>query len=282
MSLYDKAVVQALRRYEEAYFDATEPKVLEGLREQGLYFPPRTMTHDESLAWATTEYALCEEGRIVESFLAGVGGNLPHLRAPLSAYAIMAHLPQHAYDPVDETGEDTGYCTVCGAEDGEEIDFTSTNYFRMTRGCCVTSEPSELAFFLSRHNVEKYSAPGPTDIALFAEIVAVIGKCKGGEKPGDLVKKIRKIRGVEMTNEEGRAFLNLLGHAGILQAPGHPGLIYAYENLATVPMLSTGLADMEWSYPVDYWRGQYGVNRDAMERWFGGYPAIISACGGVA
>jgi hypothetical protein len=225
------------------------------------------MTHEFAVQWAFDEFKKCDKKSVVDNFLAGIYNNQPQFRTALSAYAIMTKFPEHDYQTT--TGNE---CCICGLRRNNEVDLTFRNRVRYNSGAIVSTRPDKLAFFLSRHNIEEHLQPVSEDIALFSRIITLIINSPYDEKPITLVKKIRKIPGIKMTVEQTRSFIDLLGHAGILQTDKHLGFIYKYTNLGLAPSSSRS---SDWSYPVDFWRGSDGINKDAFLYWFGDYPELV-------
>jgi hypothetical protein len=253
------------RRESNNMFKKTTEEEIEILRQNGLFFEEKAMGHDETVAWALDEYGKCDKKSIVDNFLVGVGRNQPQLRAALSAYAIMTHFPRHE---CQLSGEH--WCRLCTWRNYGTVDYTFLNEVRY--GCGVAfSDVEYYAFFLERHRLEEKYQPNSEDIALFKRIMMLILDSSDDEKPITLYKKTRKIPGLKMNVEQARHFLELLGHAGILQTEKHKGFIYEYTSLGYAPHSSRS---SYWSYPVDFWRGSDGVCKDAFLHWFGEYEEL--------
>jgi hypothetical protein len=272
MQFPDKKALKILFNYHPAYPEQTSPEEMEFMRLHGLAFEIVEMTHERITQWVFDEFKKCDKKSIVDNFLVGVGQNQPQLRSALSAYAIMTKFPEHDYQT------NTGYeCCICALCRNNEVDLTFNNSVRYGCGAVIGSvKPDELAFFLSRHNIESHLQPIHDDILLFSEIMTLIANSSHDEKPVTLAKKIRKIPNIKMNIEQIRHFLGLLGHAGILQTDKHLGFIYKYTNIGLAPSSSRS---SDWSYPVDFWRGSDGINADAFLYWFGDYPELRDLVG---
>jgi hypothetical protein len=272
MHIPDKKSLKILANYHPTYPEATSPEDMEYLRLHGLAYDKKEMTHMELVKWALDEFKKCNKKKVTDNFLVGVGKNQPQFRAALSAYAIMALFPEHAYYSLNKYHQDILYCMTCGAMEKGVIDFTFLNSIRYGCGVAFGSNPEYTAFLLKVHNDEdEHLQPTSEDLNVFSAIIRFILNAEDTEKPTTLYKKIRKIPGVVMNTEQARHFLDLLGHAGILQTQKHLGLIYEYTNLGLTPSSSRST---DWSYPVDFWRGSDGINKDAFLYWFGDYPDL--------
>ncbi|GHT97435.1 hypothetical protein AGMMS49545_23920 [Betaproteobacteria bacterium] len=268
MDTPDKKALKILLEYHPAFPENTSQEDMTYMRSHGLAFDIKEMTHDELVKWAIEEYKKCSKKKITDSFLRGLGRNQPQLRAALSAYAIMTKFPEHTYQTI--TGNE---CGICGGLKIKEIDRTFLNAVRFACGSVIGSAgPECFAFFLNKHNHDECSQSVTSDdIEIFSDIINIIMGSEGSEKPLTLYKKIRKTPGVKMNIEQARCFLDLLGHTGILQTSEHQGFIYKYTNLG---LAKTSSRSSDWSYPVDFWRGEDGINKDAFLYWFGDYPDL--------
>ncbi|QXH56389.1 hypothetical protein [Pseudomonas maumuensis] len=225
------------------------------------------MSHDQVLAWLLKERALVAKDALVANFLTGVERNQAYLRAALSAFACATHLQQHSF-----TAQDQLTCQICSFFKERDINFIALNRVRFLVGAALSGSIANIAFLLQEHNAGPKEQPGSLD--LMRSILELIRDVPPATKPKDLLKLLRKLPGIKMSEEEGRGFLDLLGHCGILQTPEHPGLLYRYINFGLAPRSARS---SDWSYPVDFWRGEHGLNEDALNYWFADYPALLKA-----
>jgi hypothetical protein len=266
MKTIDPQALKILLAYHPAFPERTSPEDFARAKAAGLAFDPVKMTHDDAVGWAFSEFAKCDKETVAAAYLLGVGQNMPHCRATLAAYAIMAHFPKHSFATITDR-----YCSTCALQLDSVVNLTFINSCRWV-GTTIKRSPDVLAFYLQQHNAEAIDKPSDADIQKFCDVLDVIGACPPEEKPTTLYKKIRKIPGIKMSDEEGRHFLDTLGYAGILQTPEQQGFIYKYIGHLT----PTKSHSSDWSYPVDFWTGKNGVNTDALKYWFSAYPQIAN------
>lgn len=233
----------------------------------GLATDTRSMDHDQVMAWLVGERQAAIKAEVVASFLAGVERNHAYLRAALSAYSCAMHLPEHSF-----TAQTQLSCQICSFFKQRDVNFIALNRIRFLVGAVQAGNISNMAFLLQEHRTSDKQLPGSLDLML--RILDLIRHMPAQSKPNDLLKQLRKLPGVKMSDDEGRGFLNLLGHCGILQTPEHPGLLYRYTNLGLAPRSSRS---SDWSYPVDFWRGEHGINDDAVRYWFSDYPELLAS-----
>lgn len=68
-----------------------------------------------------------------------------------------------------------------------------------------------------------------------------------------------------------KALLETLGYCSILETNEHKGFLKKYTNLASAPRKTHS---SDWNYPVDFWLGKDGINKDAFKFWFGEYKEL--------
>ncbi|MCH5535098.1 hypothetical protein L6227_21655 [Pseudomonas syringae pv. syringae] len=231
------------------------------LRESNVIIPSKDMSHDELIKALRNEMALVEKKDIVESFLIGLERGEPQKRAALSAYAIMLNFPDHLLSSHDDVR-----CDICGAFKQQEIDFTFCNIVRHLSGVVISGLPDQMYFFLRESHKEH--SEKPESVSSLEKLLNIIRSSDSEDTPIILEKKIRNALTVKMSKEESRGLLDLLGHIGVLESPEHKGFIDTFKNLGLVPRKSRST---DWSYPVDFWKGEYGVNEKAVDFWFGDY-----------
>lgn len=241
--------------------EAISPASMSILLENNMIFPAEEMDHDELVMKLRNEMLSADKSQVVASFLSGLEQNKPQERAALSAYAIAFNFPKHTFQSVDDI-----QCKVCGCFKKREINFTLSNLARYTVGSCRSGSPEQLYLFLREHNRSPKASVSSVNILL--EILKVLRISSPQDTPSIVEGKIRALPGVVMTKEESRGLLDLLGQIGVLESPEHKGFIHEYKNIGVMPRKTRS---SDWSYPVDFWKGEHGVNEDAVEFWFGCY-----------
>ncbi|MBJ9977377.1 hypothetical protein IAE35_15815 [Pseudomonas sp. S75] len=254
------AIRQALKAYRKG--GPIDPV----LKDAGLAPDARDISHDDAVQWLLKARAEADKAHIVRMFLEGVENNRAELRAALSALASATHFPDHPFTVTNQYN-----CQVCSAFDPLEVDFVKLNRIRYQCGSVLSGDIAQIAYFLQQAAATEASPPAT--LPLLSSIFQMIRELPDNARPKDLLKSLRKLKGVKMTDEEARSFIELLGHCGILQTPEHPGLLQRFTNQGLSPSSSRS---SDWSYPVDFWRGEYGMNSKAMTYWFGEYPELLA------
>ena len=258
-------LMQALKNYDpnDDEHDADELAVM---RKAGLRTDVLDMQHDPSVAWLLAEAAKVDKAKVVNHFIVGLETHAAHLRTALSAYAFALHFPAHDY-----VSENDFTCAICSAQEDDEVHFAFLNAIRYGCGAVLGGDPVQIAFFLQEHNAAPALPVTSTHnlIALFKLIQSV----PASETPTQLLKKVRALPGLKLSVDEARYLLDALGHAGILQTPEHKGLFEHFTNVGLAPSKSRS---SDWSYPVDFWLGEYGLDKDAVRFWFADHPDVLA------
>lgn len=234
---------------------------IEVLKEYEMIFPVVGMEHDDLIEKLHIEMAKAEKSKVVQEFLSGLENNEPQKRAALSAYAIMQKFPDHKFE--SHAGIQ---CDICSGFKKRKVDFTLVNAMRYLGGSTNNGAPEQLYFFLAESNREReFSVPSGKKMKA---VLSVLSSASAGDTPVILEKKIRGINELKFSQDESRGLLDLLGHLGVLETPEHKGFLNEYKNIGLVPKKSRST---DWSYPVDFWLGEYGINENAVNFWFGDY-----------
>ncbi len=268
MNEIDPKALKILLDYDLLNPEATSPEDFDYACKAGLMFPDVTMTHDEIVAAAIAEFKKADKASVADAFLVGIGQNIPYYRAALSAHAVMTHFPDHSFKSFTTEVERT-HCGVCAIYEDQKVRSSFLNRCRWN-GCIVSREPDWLYFYLRQHNQDAHPKPTDDDIRVFIDFLDAISASDAAETPTTLSKRLRKLKIVKLSVEESRYLLDTLGYCGILQSGKHRGFIDRYTNYLS-PRKSRS---SDWGYPVDFWTGEDGIDIDALQYWFGSYPAI--------
>lgn len=242
---------------------------LEELKKLGLAFDFIDISHDDAVEKCFSFYRALFKRNVTDCFLAGLSTNQPQLRASLSAYAIMQTYPNHKYvgSPIN-----ADFCEICCCYEKEsELDLTFFNSCRYVCGSLVQKSPYSMMFYLEQQLKLEVITPNKLDFDIFNEVLRVCVDSCDEMTPSKLVKEIRKIKGFNFNVEQTRSFLETLGYCSILASEKHKGYLINFTNLGLHPRKTHS---SDWAYPMDFWKGSNGVNKKALEFWFGCYPEI--------
>lgn len=262
----DKAALKALRHYTDR--ESTSPELLATLEQLGLLWPMEVPSHAELQTRMFSAYARASKQHVVDNFILGVEESRTELRAGLSAYAFMQHFPRH-----DEQLHDDFSCAICGHIKNWKFDGTQLARIRHQAGAVFLSGMDTITFLLEQHNRTTHRRP-----TSYTTLVALLQLLHHGSAPDDtptrMVKRVRAVPGLQLNVEQARSLLDLLGHAGLLCTPEHPGVAQRFIHVGQAPRKSHS---SDWSYPVDFWTGTHGINQDALRFWFADHPEVMAA-----
>lgn len=239
--------------------------------EAGLLFRPnvRSLTHDEVVESVCSALRSTPRRSYTDAFLAGLSSKSFVLRAGLSAYAAVHRLTPHAFAPPD-CGN---YCAICGVEkDKNVVQRNWLNRARFEVGGLLSPTVPDAMFYLQEHARHPPSTPLAEDFRIFSDILRVLSTAAADETVKKTVaRRIAKIPGHPSTAASRQVLLETLGYCGILETAQHGQMLDRFVRLAVAPRKTHS---SDWQYPVDFWTGADGLNRDALSFWFGCYPEL--------
>ncbi|EIK3125427.1 hypothetical protein MLS41_10605 [Escherichia coli] len=254
-------------KYVEEHCITTEER--EFLTKENFGFGFASIIHDEALENSFIYFRSSNKKNVTDSFLMSLSSVRLDYRSGLSAFAIMQTMPMHEFEP-----NQASFCKICSAsQEKNYFDLTALNRQRFfSGGLAVYKTPYEISFFLEQHSRLEYVQPGEKDFIIFNEILRVLIEAEQGEKLTSIVKKIRGIDKFKITADQCRCLLETLGFCGIMETKEHKGYLTYFTNPGLAPSKSHS---SNWAYPVDFWTGGDGINREALKFWFGEYKEIV-------
>jgi hypothetical protein len=264
----DKKAIEILKKYDLLAPMNTSFADFSYAKEKGVMFDCIKQSHDDCMEELFEIYNKCSKSHIVNSFLYSFFTGSLNYRAGLSVYAIMQKFPYHYFEGFDENQE---FCKHCASTLSENIDLNFFNQCRITVGGTVSLNVYEYAFYLKQANVLNNIYPSKDDFNIFLNILDVINSSNEKDTPNILIKKIRKISGFKSNEEQRKALLETLGYCSILNSHNHKGFLDDYTVLELAPRKTHS---SDWNYPIDWWTGKDGLNKDALMFWFADYPEL--------
>jgi hypothetical protein len=246
----------------------TSPENFEYMKEKGLAFDCIDLNHDEAVSACFEYFRILSKKSVTDSFLASLKSAPISYRSGLSAYAIMQSMPRHQY--VENAA---GFCEICsGKKYYHCLDITHLNYERHKYGSMIGFRtPYEIQFFLGQQMKLQSVKPTSEDFDVFNSILAELFNAGDKCKPIELRKILKAIPGFAATADQCTSLLETLGFCSILESGEHKGYLSKYTNPGLAPSKSRS---SDWAYPVDFWTGHDGVNKDALNFWFGEYKEV--------
>jgi hypothetical protein len=270
MKKVDEKALFILKKYDVLREGCTSKEDFEYAKQFGLMFDNISQTHDECIKLLFKEYNNISKKKAVNCFLASLSSSQYEYRGILPVYAILQTFPLHVYKGFEENPD---ICQVCGSLQKEkELDLNFINQCLYMVGGVISKNIYEFTFYLKQANYLNDVYPQEEDYNIFNEIIKIVKSASNDEKPNDISKKIAKIKHFKSTGEQRKVFLETLGYCSILETPEHKGFLSKFTSLEHAPRKTKS---SDWSYPVDWWTGKFGINEDAYNFWFGDCNKLV-------
>lgn len=237
----------------------------------GLLFSPSELElgHDEVGEYVAMQVGRCDPRRVVEPFLASLTTQRLDFRPGLGAFAAARNFPVHNFTALAEGH----YCAICGLTPTlNSASRNRSNRVRFVAGGVVGVKPQALAFFIECHLQLHPVKPTEADIALFVNLLNILRKAEPDATAKDgVLKQVTSLKSLKAKKEQVKYILETLGYCGILETKQHGGMLHRYVNLGLAPAKTHS---SDWRYPVDFWTGKDGLNKEAIRFWFGDYTPL--------
>lgn len=261
-----------LQPYEQRWIDArgvTSDEQFAYLKQQGLAFDPVDLGHDDAVQGCAAYAKQCQKSHVTDLFLSSFASGRLDYRSGLAPFAMMQTMPDHRFTQSSAPQ----FCAICSGSDiCRGVDATDWNADRHCAGSLgLLKTPEVIQFYLAQHLQLARQAPTAEDFRIFNAILDTLRSLEAQTKPTQVHRSLKKIDGFKATVHQCRVLLEALGIASILQTEKHKGYLTHYTNPGLAPSKSH---KSDWAYPVDFWTGADGVNKEALAFWFGAYPEI--------
>lgn len=255
--LFDAYWAQGMVRWEAP---VVSPEDFAFARDAGVMFDPLALSHAEVLEWVRISLQLVSREAVAAAFLASLSSRRLELRSALGSYAVGRQFPHHDYR------DESGFCAVCGfwGEDSRPRDLSVLNFERFKWGGVRHAAPEYIALDLMLFSKLEPPAPSAEDRRILRAILDAAQGCGAGAKPRDLEKRLAGV--VKSNKAEREMLIQVLVYCGILQPRSRPGYFTGFVpyNRRLPPLDDRTF----WHYPINWWRGEDGVNREALKFYF--------------
>jgi hypothetical protein len=270
----DRKALQILR---DAYWSpkgwkrdrAIDAADFEYARQAGYMFDPVTVTHDDIVARLLTIRNRVSIEQVTDAFLASLSTRRLELRSALGSFSFAAAFPNHrlcdhARGPLPSGRLHCRLCGLYGHSTAEQEDLNVLSFERWKWGGVRHVNPLYCWFDLTNFEKADLAAPTQEDYSILARIVEIASGLSPKAKPNELEKRISKV--IKSNGSERRVLIEILGYCGVLKPAGRCGFLQAFtsDELRDRPPDHTN----DWNYPVIWWRGADGIDRDALNRLF--------------
>jgi len=226
-------------------------------------FDPFVGGHDTILTQLLQVRDRLSPSDVTAGFIVSLSTRRLDLRSALGSYSVVRNLSQHPWQKMPEVFP---YCSICGdySESSKSHDLNVLSFERHKWGGFRHSSPTYTFFDLEQFSRDLSNTPKEEDFSILRNILITANSMPRDAKLADLVKAIA---GIFPSNvSERRSLIEILGHAGVLENPQHPGFFYNYQHFCDRER--TPWYKDDWAYPVMWWKGVNRVNKDAVSFWF--------------
>jgi hypothetical protein len=232
-------------------------------KSKNVMFDNLLINHEQTVSWLLEMFNNTSKTHIVKCFISSLSTKQLDLRSGLSCYAFARNFPKHYFS------FGSNFCKICGLykRKKQETDINILNFERLKWGGVRLTDPVYIAWNLQMLNNEATPEPNDEDIAILNQMIRTINQCDELERPNQLEKKFAMI--LKSNSNERRVIIDMLGICGILETKTYKGF---FENFIPVNKRAVRPVNKtDWEYPVDWWTGKDGINKDALDFYFGEY-----------
>jgi hypothetical protein len=255
---------------------AIDPADFAYARQAGYMFDPLTVTHDDIVARLLAIRNRIGIERVTDAFLASLSTRRLELRSALGSYSFAAHFPDHRLVEQARGQMPSGrlHCRLCGRyghSAAEQEDLNVLSFERWKWGGVRHLDPLYCWFDLTQFEKASLAVPTQEDYSILARIVEIASGMTAKAKPNELEKRIGKV--IKSNSSERRVLIEILGYCGVLKPAGRCSFLQAFTSSEHRDRPPDHKND--WNYPVIWWRGADGVDRNALNRLFPKMAAVV-------
>ena len=245
-------------------------------RQAGYMFDPVTVAHDDIVARLLTIRNRVSVEQVTDAFMASLSTRRLELRSALGSFSFAAHFADHRLVEQAHGQMPSGrlHCRLCGLYGhsvAEQEDLNVLSFERWKWGGVRHVNPLYCWFDLTQFEKASFAASTQEDYSILARIVEIASGLTPKAKPNELEKRISKV--IKSNGSERRVLIEILGYCGVLKPAGRCGFLQAFtsnEHRDRPPDHTN-----DWNYPVIWWQGADGVDRDALNRLFPKIAAVV-------
>lgn len=259
-------------------------KFFPAIAEGTLKLYEKKYTHDEAVRYARNLVKSIDKAAAAKAFLYGLANNKPEYLGALPCLYYVENLPDHSEKPyyvgiLNSTPKrvilDYDTCGICEYDKLEKRDkeaFHSVNgkvQFIYDLGVPPLHITLTKAIFYLNEYV-RLPAPdcSESDCKLFFDLIDFIASQPDNCTAAKLCDAIKKAGILNMKKDRISAVVDALGYLNILHSPTSRGAAAAYTNVRDMEEPATAKCDS--AYPVNLWKGKYGVDREYVNKVFSG------------
>ena len=214
--------------------------------------------------------------KAAKGFLYSISSGDMRYRTAISSLIWARSLPEHIFEYIDRGNynKEKKYCAVCDAftaVKGEIVTVKplSEHYTRIFPSRCrfFTDICTAEYVYIDLLSFKPLPETGYTneDIRILNRIFGLAREVGSGNKATALLKLVSREKDIDLKQDNIYSILGVLSHCGVFDTP-------EYKSCASefVPNFARGFEyESDCYYPLNYWRGKYGINYAAIEKAFG-------------
>jgi hypothetical protein len=224
-------------------------------------------SHDEAVSLALSLKERISTQQVTNNFIASLSSGELIYRSGLPALAIMQTFPNHTFIHTKDFGPDY-MCSTCISSNKNPSYQTKewmVEGFKDTGGLISYGDIYMYCTLLMLQEDFPPLEPCESDYDILFQIIQTIENLPQDATPSTAQKLLKPIKGFRSNEEQRRTLLETFGYCGILQTEKHQGSLYKFTRLGLAP---SKRHTSNWTYPVDWWTGESGINRTALNFWF--------------
>jgi len=230
-------------------------------KSKGLMFDPLQIDHENLCKSISEKINRIDKERIINGFVVSLSTRNLQFRSFLSSYAIARVIENHQYKSATNR-----FCAICGVygKEIQTIDLNVLNFEKLKWGGVRLMHLEYVNFDLSQIEKVEFPRPNKDNLTLLKQLKELILCSENEDRPRQLEKRLAKL--IKSNASEREVILNIFGICGILETENQKGF---FEN--NIPMNERELRPVsktDWSYPVDWWQGKFGINEKVWKYYF--------------
>lgn len=237
------------------------PALRAQLQELGIHAQPQPLSHEEVVTAATRAIGITTLARCANAFVAGLAIELAALRAPLRAFAVVAHFPDHK-------ALNTKSCRVCGYNSrllcGE---YCAADHLAALPASGIHGGVDDA--YAAAKTLEWFANFPPIlqtseHVGRFDEVLTIIANAPGKATCNSLHKELSGTLGGDKYNR--LYVIETLGYCGVLNTQIGEPLLDKWVDRSAIQEHPHKFNEAE--SPACFWRREFGFNGSRFRELF--------------